>query len=106
MNEYLDLPDDPEEAFAELHKRAYARLEEVWDDSRGGNTWYYERRYIDELLAFDEVHQLGYLTAYLRLQAWMGILESIFKSSGGARLLPLTSSKWSKRVDKKMGEKI
>lgn len=62
-NEYLDLPDDPEVAFAILQCRKYAALEAIWEDSRGGG-WYHERRYVDTLIAFDEVHDLGILTAF------------------------------------------
>lgn len=62
-NEYLDLPDDPEMAFAILHRRKYRALEEIWESDSGGG-WYIERRYVDTLLAFDEVHNLGLLTAY------------------------------------------
>lgn len=62
-NEYLDLPDDPEEAFAALHRRKYKELEAVWQEGNGGG-WYSERRYVDTLLAFDEVHDLGILTIY------------------------------------------
>jgi hypothetical protein len=62
-NEYLDLPDDPEEAFAALHRRKFKELEDIWENQRSGN-WNYERRYVDTLVAFDEVHDLGILTAY------------------------------------------
>ena len=62
-NEYLDLPDDPEEAFAALQSRKYKELEEIWASDRGGG-WYHERRYVDTLVAFDEVHDLGILTVY------------------------------------------
>jgi hypothetical protein len=61
-NEYLTLPDDPEEAFAVLQRRKYNELEEMWRNNQSGD-WYYERRYVDVLLAFDEVHDLGILTA-------------------------------------------
>jgi hypothetical protein len=30
-NEYLDLPDDPEEAFAALHRQKYKELEAIWE---------------------------------------------------------------------------
>lgn len=62
-NEYLDLPDDPEEAFAILHNRKYQELEEYWEESRD-NGHFFTRRYVDKLLAFDEVHSLGFLTAF------------------------------------------
>jgi hypothetical protein len=62
-NEYLDLPDDPEEAFAALHRRKYKELEDMWESQRS-SSWYSERRYVDNLVAFDEVHDLGILTAY------------------------------------------
>lgn len=62
-NEYLDLPDDPEEAFAVLQLRKFKKLEEAWEDNRNGG-WYMERQYVDHLTAFDEVHGLGLLTAF------------------------------------------
>lgn len=63
INEYLSLPDDPEEAFAVLHRRKYQELEDLWENNRGGN-WSAERRYVANLVAFDEVHNLGLLTAF------------------------------------------
>ncbi len=60
-NEYLDLPDDPETAFAALHRRKYNDLETAWANSQGDSSWHYERRYVDFLLAFDEVHNLDVL---------------------------------------------
>jgi hypothetical protein len=63
-NEYLDLPDDPEEGFAALQRRKYKELEELRETNRGGSGWHYERRYVDTLVAFDEVHDLEILTAY------------------------------------------
>lgn len=62
-NEFLDLPDDPELAFSVLHRRKYSALEKIWNDHeyRG---WHQERRFVDTLVAFDEVHQLGILEAY------------------------------------------
>jgi hypothetical protein len=63
-NEFLDLPDDPEEAFAALQLRKYKELQEIWANSGSGGGWYDERRYVDTLVAFDEVHDLGILTAY------------------------------------------
>lgn len=62
-NEYLDLPDDPEEAFAALHRRKYTELENIWQSDSGGG-WYNERRFVDTLVAFDEVHDLGILITY------------------------------------------
>lgn len=63
-NEYLDLPDDSEEAFAFLHRRKFKELEDRWENNEGGGNYYYERRYVDSLVAFDEVHNLGILTAF------------------------------------------
>lgn len=63
QNEYLDLPDDPEEAFAVLHAREYERLEEYWEENRDGGS-FYSRRYVDKLLAFDEVYNLGLLNLF------------------------------------------
>ncbi len=62
-NEYLDLPDDPEEAFAILHVREYERLEDYWEANRDGG-YFYSRKYVDKLLAFDEVYNLGVLAAF------------------------------------------
>jgi hypothetical protein len=63
-NEFIDLPDDPEEAFAVLQRREYRKLEHHWESNEGGSGWYKERQYVDTLLAFDEVHSLGLVTAY------------------------------------------
>src|SRR5260370_18231909 len=63
-NEYLHLPDDREEAFAVLHRRKYNECEESWSENRGGDASFSERRYVDTLVAFDEVHDLGILTIY------------------------------------------
>lgn len=63
-NEFLDLPDDPEEAFAVLQRREYQKLEHSWENNEGGGGWYRERKYVDTLVAFDEVHSLRLLTAY------------------------------------------
>ena len=63
INEYVDLPDDPEMAFAVLQQRIYARLVGIWE-SKEGSSWHDERRYIDTLTAFDEVYNLGILTDY------------------------------------------
>ncbi len=63
-NEYLDLPDDPEEAFAVLQRRKYKALEAIWNNNEGGGDWHHERLYVDNLIAFDEVHGLGILTTF------------------------------------------
>lgn len=63
INEYVDLPDDPELAFAALQQRKYAALEQIWKNEERRN-WHEERRYFDTLIAFDEVHSLGILTAF------------------------------------------
>jgi len=63
-NKYLDLPADPEEAFAVQQQREYKELEEMWANDRGGDSRFFERRYVETLVAFDEVHDLGILTAY------------------------------------------
>lgn len=59
-NEYLDLPDDPEEAFVKLQQREYAKLE----SSRDEHNWFAERTYISKLIAFDEVYDLGLLQQF------------------------------------------
>ncbi len=63
INEYADLPDDPEMAFAVLQQREYAALQRVWESIEGPNR-HEEQRYIDTLIAFDEVHNLGILADY------------------------------------------
>jgi hypothetical protein len=63
-NEYFDLPDDSEEAFAVLHRRRYRKLEQIWENNEGGNYWHHEREYIDCMTAFDAVHNLGLLTQF------------------------------------------
>ena len=63
INEYVDLPDDPEMAFAVLQQRKYSALEQIWQNAEQRN-WHEERRYFDTLIAFDEVHDLGILTAF------------------------------------------
>ncbi|MBR2117987.1 MAG: hypothetical protein V4458_06380 [Pseudomonadota bacterium] len=62
MDEYLNLPDDPEEAFAVFQRRRYKELEATWGEQNSG--WHNERRYVDSLLAFDEVHGLDILIAF------------------------------------------
>lgn len=62
-NEYLDLPDDPELAFATLQKRKFQELAESWDHDNGRG-WFQERKYVDILVCFDDVYDLGILTAY------------------------------------------
>lgn len=57
-NEFLDLPPDSEEAFAVYQRRRMAELEEVWENGRNSG-WHAEREYVDDLMAFDEVHGLG-----------------------------------------------
>jgi hypothetical protein len=42
-NEYIELPDDPEEAFAALQRRKYKSLEQAWEDNRNGS-WHLERQ--------------------------------------------------------------
>ncbi|QEL25529.1 hypothetical protein FQV39_25255 [Bosea sp. F3-2] len=62
-NEYLDLPDDPEEAFAVLHRRKIERVRDAWNDS-GANHSLVEEEYVDSLIAFDQVHDLGLLIGF------------------------------------------
>ena len=62
-NEYVDLPDDPEKAFADLQQRKYADLERI-SERNEYPSWRAERRYVDILTAFDEVHGLGIFTAF------------------------------------------
>ena len=49
--------------FAVLQERKLADLERLWESDEG-SSWRQERRYVDTLIAFDEVHNLGILTAY------------------------------------------
>ncbi|MDW6022712.1 hypothetical protein SAZ10_13195 [Mesorhizobium sp. BAC0120] len=77
-NEYLELPDDPEEAFAALHRKKFKALEASWENNNSG--WYLERQYVDTLIAFDEVHALGILTEFrnppLKDDAFSGFFEA------------------------------
>jgi len=59
----MNLPDDPEEAFAALHLRKYKELEKAWEENSSGS-WYHERRYVDCLIAFDDVYGLGVLADF------------------------------------------
>ncbi|MEM9222762.1 MAG: hypothetical protein AAGB11_10210 [Pseudomonadota bacterium] len=59
-NEYVDLPEDPEVAFTLIQRRKYAEMLEARDE----DSWSAERRYVDHLLAFDEVYSLGILTNF------------------------------------------
>ena len=79
INEYVDLPDDPEMAFAVLQQRKYAVLEHIWKNEEGHN-WYEERRYFDTLIAFDEVHNLGILTAFRDPPSDRGTFNEFFES--------------------------
>lgn len=64
-NEYISLPDDPEEAFAFLHLREYAKLEQYWSENRDGGN-FFTRQYVDKLLAFDEVYGLNFFVDFPR----------------------------------------
>ena len=66
-NEYLDLPDDPEEAFAVLHRRKYNELEEIWSENRGGAASFSERRYVDTLVAFDGFLPVEFKPSYRKV---------------------------------------
>lgn len=61
-DEYMDLPDDPEEGFATLQIRKYRELEEKW--RKGAEHWNFERDYVNVLVAYDEVNQLDYLVEW------------------------------------------
>lgn len=62
-NEYVNLPDDPEMAFAILQERKYADLMRLLENTEhAGNL--YELKYIDTLIAFDEVHGLEIFSDY------------------------------------------
>ena len=63
INEYVDLPDDPEMAFAVLQQRKYETLENIWRSSEGSSR-HEQQRYVDTLIAFDEVHNLGIFVDY------------------------------------------
>tara|TARA_R110002096_G_scaffold4536_11_gene21548 strand:- start:84 stop:785 length:702 start_codon:yes stop_codon:yes gene_type:complete len=62
MNEFLDLPDDPEEAFAEYCRRKLDELERSLEGSPSNQGWWSEREYVDQLLGFDDAHDLGVFT--------------------------------------------
>lgn len=59
-NEFIDLPDDPEEGFAVLQRRLSNELERAYENNNA-SSWYLERRHVDTLIAYDEVHNLGLL---------------------------------------------
>ena len=63
FNEYADLPDDPELAFAVLQQRKYADLSRLMKDEEDPG-WHLLQGYIDTLVAFDEVYELGIFHAY------------------------------------------
>ncbi len=63
ISNYVDLPDDPELAFAILQQRQYAVFESALKSNEDAG-WKHEQRYVDTLIAFDEVHDLGILTSY------------------------------------------
>ena len=95
-NEFLDLPDDPEEAFSVLQRRQYRKLEDVWKSDSSG-TWYHERKYVDTLVAFDEVHDLGILTAYRTPPTSDNQFSDFFQDFAGMRKLPLKKSALNRR---------
>ena len=63
IQEYASLPDDPELGFATLQKTGFQELQRNLQNV-GDVNWYYERQYVDVMLAFDEVHDLGFLVDY------------------------------------------
>ena len=63
LNEFVDLPDDPEMAFAILQQKKYADLLSILE-GREDSGFYYELRYVDTLIAFDEVHNLEIFADY------------------------------------------
>ena len=50
-------------AFAVLQQKTYAALERIWRNEEG-STRHQEQRYIDTLIAFDDVYNLGILTDF------------------------------------------
>jgi len=62
-NEYIDLPDDPELAFATLQEKKYADLIELLESKENAG-YLYELKYIDTLIAFDEIHGLDIFSDY------------------------------------------
>ena len=79
INEYVELPDDPEMAFAVLQQRMYAALRQMWE-SEQRRSLYEERRYFDTLIAFDEVHDLGILTAFRNPPSDEGEFHEFFEN--------------------------
>lgn len=63
-NEYLDLSDDSELAFAQPYRRKYKELESTWASQQDSDGWHYERRFVEVMIAFDDVHGLGFLTSF------------------------------------------
>lgn len=63
-NEFLSLPDDAEEAFAVLQRKKFIELQDALVSGKGDSGWELERTYVDFLLAFDEVHDLGFFREF------------------------------------------
>lgn len=57
---FVRLPSDPEEAFVVYRKKCADEL----DAKRSPNGWFYERQYVDRILAFDEVFDLGLFSSW------------------------------------------
>ena len=99
INEYVVLPDDPEMAFAILQERKYADLQRILVQEENAG-WYHEQRYIDILVAFDEVYNLGIFDTfksrlngqgdfpqlYRDLSRHAGIVSQKFKMEAARRL--------------------
>lgn len=89
-NEYLDLPDDPEEAFAVLHRRKIDKIREAWNDSSANHSLF-EEEYVDNLIAFDQVHDLGLLIGFSNPPLQQREFSEFF--SGFRRHCEITSQK-------------
>ena len=61
IDEYLGLPDDPEMAFATLYQRKSAELAGARASDPGS---FSREQYVDILIAFDQVHNLGVFSEY------------------------------------------
>ena len=79
-NEYLDLPDDPDEAFATLHRRKFSELEAGWEENDGnGDYWGAARDYVDTMIVWDEVYNLSNLEYFKSVPATVSEFADFFQ---------------------------
>ncbi|NDV88310.1 hypothetical protein GTW51_16540 [Aurantimonas aggregata] len=63
LQEFLDLPSDPEEAFAVYQSEKWKQLNERLRVENRPD-WSVEREYVDAIIAFDEVYSLSFFDNY------------------------------------------